>query len=444
MPTIPCKSAVYHPPVGAYFFVNVQYFRRFSVPHCVMKHTLALLCLLALALAGRAQHQLPNPGFELWDGGVTSEPTHWNSFASSDGSFSSLADSPHHYRRNGGRPGSDGSHYLTIYTTSILGIKANGNMTTGRIHAGSMSASSSDNYNHTQRSNASHCQPFSGTPDSLYVWVSFYASSASAQAQVSAILHGDNDFRAPNQENRPDLYCGKAQARFTRTTGSPTEPHWQLLKVPFLYDGQSDPRYLLVNLTTNATPGGGSANDSLSIDDIRFVYSAWLNDILVDGRPIDGFRKGRTDYTVHVDEPRLLADPNLFVVPEARDASVAIDRQPLDDTSSLVTLTVTAEDTHTVRTYHLTLTTGHPAGASHLDIQPPTSDLQPLTFFPNPASGRITVRAAADVSLLDCSGRRLQHFKNQNSEFTIDLSGLPAGTYLLHSQGLTRTLVKHR
>ena len=88
MPTIPCKSAVYHPPVGAYFFDNVQYFRRFSVPHCVMKHTLALLCLLALALAGRAQHQLPNPGFELWDGGVTSEPTHWNSFATSDGTFS--------------------------------------------------------------------------------------------------------------------------------------------------------------------------------------------------------------------------------------------------------------------------------------------------------------------------------------------------------------------
>ena len=65
--------------------------------------------------------------------------------------------------------------------------------------------------------------------------------------------------------------------------------------------------------------------------------------------------------------------------------------------------------------------------------------------FPNKKDSDFeTVRAAADVSLLDCSGRRLQHFKPQNSEFTIDLSGLPAGTYLLHSQGLTRTLVKHR
>ena len=410
-----------------------------------MKKMIFAIWMMAVGIMCGAQHQLPNPGFEDWDGsGNSSEPAHWNSFASADGTWAGAASSPHHYRRNGGRPGSAGSHYLTIYTKSILGIKANGNMTTGRIHAGSMSASSSDNYNYTQRSNANHSQPFSGTPDSMYVWVSFYAASASSKAQVSAILHGDNDFRAPNQENRPDLYCGKAQVSFTRTTGSTTNLQWQLMKVPFLYDGQSEPRYLLVNLTTNATPGSGSADDSLSIDDIEFIYSAWLNDILVDGRPIEGFRKGRLEYTVHVDEPRLLAAPNLFVVPEAGDASVDIACQPLDDTSSLVTLTVTAEDTHTVRIYRLTLTTGHPAGASHLDLQPPTSNLQPLTFFPNPAFDRITVRAAAEVSLLDCSGHLLQHFENQNSEFTIDLSGLPAGTYLLHTQGHTRPLVKHR
>ena len=411
-----------------------------------MKHTLIILCLLAAAFMCRAQHQLPNPGFEQWDGGITSEPTHWNSFASSDGTFSGLADSPHHYRRNGGRPGSDGSHYLTVYTKSILGIKANGNMTTGRIHAGSMSASSSDNYNYTQRANASHCQPFVGTPDSMYVWVSFYASSESSQAQVSAIVHGVNDFRAPNEEGNPNLYCGKAHARFARTTASRSEMQWQQMRVPFVYDGRSEAAYILVNITTNATPGGGSADDSLSVDDIEFVYSAWLNDILVDGRPIDGFSKGRTDYTVHVDEPRLLADPNLFVVPEARDASVDIACQPLDDTSSLVTLTVTAEDTHTVRTYRLTLTTGHPAGASHLDLQPPTSDLRPLTFFPNPTVGPLTIEAepGSEVRLTDLQGRLISRFTIHTSQFKVDLAPLPAGTYLLHHAHRATPIVKQR
>ncbi len=71
-----------------------------------MKKALFLTAALAMALSGAAQYQLPNGGFEEWDGGETSEPAHWNSFASSDGSFASLASSPHHYRRNGGRPGS--------------------------------------------------------------------------------------------------------------------------------------------------------------------------------------------------------------------------------------------------------------------------------------------------------------------------------------------------
>ena len=49
------------------------------------------------------------------------------------------------------------------------------------------SAASSDNYNYTQRSNADHSLAFTGTPDSMYVWVSYYAASGSSQGQVSAI-----------------------------------------------------------------------------------------------------------------------------------------------------------------------------------------------------------------------------------------------------------------
>lgn len=396
--------------------------------------------MLAACLAVGAQYQLPNPGFEQWDGGSTSEPTHWNSFATSDGSYSSLASSPHHYRRDGGRPGTEGSHYLTIYTKSIVGIKANGNMTTGRIHAGSMSASSSDNYNYTQRSNANHSQPFTGTPDSMYVWVSFYAASAASQAQVSAIVHGDNDFRAPNQENNADLYCGKAQARFTRTTSSASVMQWQQVKVPFVYDGHSEARYLLVNITTNATPGSGSANDSLSIDDIEFVYSAWLTGILVDGHPIGGFRQELLDYTVHVDDAGMLSSCVLEGIPEAADATVSTTLQPVDDTTSLALLTVTAEDGITVRTYRITLTTGHPEGAAPLGI----ADAHPrmgFTCYPNPVADRLTVEAHGEVRLCTLTGRLLQRHQVRGSA-TLDLSALPSGTYLLRCNGATQKVVK--
>ena len=397
-----------------------------------MKKSIILVFALAAALCAEAQYQLPNGGFEQWDGNaLDAEPSHWNSFATSDGSYASLASSPHHYRRNGGRPGSDGSKYLTIYTKSIIGVKANGNMTTGRIHAGSMSATGSDNYNYTQRSNADHCQPFSGTPDSMYLWVSFYASSASSQAQVAAVIHGNTDFRSPNHEGDASLYCGKAVARFSRTTSSAGSMHWQQLKVPFVYDGSSSANYLLVNMTTNYTPGDGAANDSLSIDDIVFIYSAWLNALTVGGVPVEGFDKGVMNYSLHVDN----LDVDVNAVAEVADAAVTIGREAVNDTTVLVTVDVVAEDNVTMHRYTLTLTTGTPA----VGINPvaPAS----LQLYPNPTANAVAVHASGEVVLCDLSGRIIMKHISLG-QTTFDLSKLPAGTYVVRCGGVSARVVK--
>lgn len=402
-----------------------------------MKKVLLAVLALVVAATAAAQYQLPNPGFEQWDGNNTSEPTHWNSFATSDGSFAGLASSPHHYRRNGGRPGSTGSHFLTIYTQSILGIKANGNMTTGRIHAGSTSASSSDNYNYTQRSNADHCQPFGGTPDSMYVWVSFYAESGSSEAQVSAILHGDNDFRSPNNEGNTSLYRGKAVARFTRTTSSATTYQWQQLKVPFVYSGTSGANYMLVNITTNAVPGSGAANDSLSVDDIEFIYSAWLTGISVDGVPVDGFSKSQFAYYVHVDDTASLRTAVVEATAEVADASVSVSRQMTDDSTAVVTVTVAAEDGVTVRTYTVTLyasTGGAPVAVSAVSPER-------LTVYPNPVRDMLRVEADGEVRLTTLDGREVLRATVRGTA-NLDLGRIPAGVYLLHHQGAVDRIVR--
>ena len=400
-----------------------------------MKRTLFFASLIVVALACQAQYQLPNPGFEQWDGtSATAEPSHWNSFASSDGSYASMASAPHHYHRQGGRPGSTGSSYLTIYTKSILGIKANGNMTTGRIHAGALSASSSDNYNYTQRSNADHRQPFTGTPDSMYVWVSFYAASSSSQAQVTAYLHGDNDFRSPNDEGNTSLYRGIAQRSFTRTTTSASSMQWQQLKVPFVYSGSSTANYMLINLTTNATPGGGAADDSLSIDDIEFVYSAWLSGITVGGEPIDGFEKGVMAYSLHVDDLEAEVDATT----EVSDATVTVSRQTVSDTTVLVTIDVVAEDNTTMLTYTVTLSSGAPA----VGITQPLNQLaSQMHVYPNPATDKVSVEADGCVEMYDMYGRRLSS-SNVRGCTTMSLDGMPAGIYLLRCGGTTTRIVK--
>ena len=99
--------------------------------------------------------------------------------------------------------------------------------------------------------------------------------------------------------------------------------------------------------------------------------------------------------------------------------------------------------------------TPDPAAIAPSDLQPPTSDFLP-TIHPNPTTGLFNVEfrnlnfeGAATLQLLDLEGRLLKEFEIpnskfeiQNSKFTIDITPLPAGTYLLRAAGATRRVVK--
>ena len=410
-----------------------------------MKQNFITFALLGLAtmftsmLQAQNTFQLPNAGFEEWDGtGLSDEPTHWNSFASSDGSWAALASSPHHYHRYGNRPGGTGSSYLTIYTQSIIGIKANGNMTTGRIHAGSMSASSSDNYNYTERSNADHSLPFTATPDSMYVWVSFFAYHTVSEAQVEAILHGDNDFRAPNDVSDPSKYKGRAVIHTTRTTEYPDQMGWTLLKAAFNYNGTSTGNYMLVNMTTNNTPGAGEGDDSLSIDDIVFIYSAWLNGINVDGTPVADFDKGHFDYTVRLADTSRLGTAAVEAITEVSDATVNMTRERLSDTTAKVTITVTAEDSVTVRVYSVMLTA--PTEPAPVGIAE-TEDVTTVKVYPNPAQSILNIVAEGEVTITDMRGSVMTTHQCHGTT-QIDISNLPQGAYIIRTTSGSQRFIK--
>ena len=403
------------------------------------KSTIILFAVTFLCGWAMAQnsYQLPNPSFEQWDGGDESEPTHWNTFSTSDGSYASLASSNHHYRRSGHRPGGTGDYYLTIYTTSIIGIKANGNMTTGRVHAGAMSASSSENYNYTQRSNSDHCQPFTATPDSLYVWVSFYAESNSSIAQITAIIHGDVDYKSPNDDGDFSLYKAMALARTTRTTSSASQMQWTQLKVPFKYVGSSEASYILVNMTTNYMPGEGAKNDSLSIDDMEFIYSAWLTDLKFRGRTVDGFGKANFDYTVHVDDINNLSPNDITYSTEVDDATVNVEVLQLNsDTIAEIVVTVTAEDGTTQKVYTIRATT-----SNTVSLQVPESEA--FSIYPNPASETLTIEGNSEITIIDIQGRDVIR-KEVKGRADIDISGLPKGVYMVRdNKGQSKKIVKN-
>jgi hypothetical protein len=241
--------------------------------------TLFTTCiLLSLSLSAQFGTQFDNSGFEEWTTRQTKsvvEPVHWHSGGTATGTFAGFLSNQIEPSAQT-RPGSSGSKGVRIFPTSVLGITANGNMTNGRMNAGSMSATGSGNYNYTQRSESAYNTPISAVPDSIAVWVCFRSESRTQKAQLRAIVHGDADYKfiADGTEEPANMLVASARRSFTRTSTANGAYNWTRISVPFVKDGPcNDPRYILFTITTNEIPGQGSTNDDLFVDDIELIYN---------------------------------------------------------------------------------------------------------------------------------------------------------------------------
>ena len=284
-----------------------------------------ILCFSAFCFFGtlNAQtqpiYQLPNGGFEeewypeiynpLIGQSVTYfVPTGFYTFGTASGSLASTAAGERCGRSTDVRAGATGNFSLRLFSNTVLGVRANGNVTTGRINAGSMTANNQDNYNYTNYQSApKHVQEFTGTPDSLRFWVKYLpgrsgATNTTDRGRVRVYIHGTGECRDapqyPSGMTETQLYYGKAMKEFYKEDGG-----WHCYKVPFEYTGTNTQKnangnyYVLLSMTTNATPGGGANSaDQVWFDDIEFIYSAWLTDLKVNGETIDGFQKKLLTY----------------------------------------------------------------------------------------------------------------------------------------------------
>ena len=239
---------------------------------------LLIISFISLNLSAQYGPQLDNRGFEQWTNRV-SEPTHWHSGGTASGTFSSWVSSQIEQSTQT-RPGSSGTKSVRLYPESVWGVTANGNLTNGRMNAGSMSATGSGNYNYTQRSQTAFNTPITQLPDSLTLWVCFRCQSTSDKAQVKAVVHGDADYKiiADGTEEPMDKHVATALSSFTRTSAANGAYTWRRLSIPFQNTGPcTDVRYILMTATTNETPGSGSTSDDLFVDDILLVYNPTLN-----------------------------------------------------------------------------------------------------------------------------------------------------------------------
>ena len=244
-------------------------------------HNATLSCIIwmggslpLLAQPHNGTEQLPNRGFEIYDneGSDNIEPWGWNSFMSAKtaGGLVDMGKAKRLDKMNGGRPGSKGNFFLKVYSNAVLGVVANGNVTTGRINMGSTTPTDASNHNFSDLASEGFFWRQTTVPDSLVVWIWFRPQNSSDECQINLLIHNENWTRDPGT-NRSEVVA-QAKINTAATDG------WQRISVPFVRTGATnDARYILASITTNKTPGGGQGGDEIYIDDMFFVYNPTLN-----------------------------------------------------------------------------------------------------------------------------------------------------------------------
>lgn len=293
----------------------------------------ALLC--ATWMNAQGVYQIPNSDFENW--ASNKEPGNgWNSFNSARiddlGSFLggiAKSQSPNPQKVEG----YNGTVGVKLYSKSIVGAKANGNLTTGKINMGSTTPSNAKNYNYTDLSSGAHSLQFAGTPDAVSCMAKF-KSGGSPNGRGQFILHDKYGYKDPETSNDAGYESHKiALAAIV----IPETSDWKYFEAKFDYTGNVAPvgeQYMLASFTTNPTPGG-SADDELILDDVRLIYYSELASLNYDGQ--DYFQQGNTNYTIDAlyDESKLTCTSN------GKGATI---EKSYDEASAVLTITVKGND----------------------------------------------------------------------------------------------------
>lgn len=330
---------------------------------------------------GNGGYQIENSGFENFhtatyvDGKnkyTSDEPNAWHSFNSgiATGSLSFLTK---YALQNGNtsvsddvRPGSTGTKSVAIKSSIVMGFQpANGTMTTGRLQAGSTTATDAANCSFLDMSSTDtdgNGDPFytvlNGRPDALSLWVKYKQGQVNEQypyATVSAVITDGTRYQDPEDKAYTNVVA-KAQDKTIESKGF----EWQNLVIPFDYtsyaSNDAQAKALLVTISTNAQPGVGSNDaenpDMIIVDDISLVYNSHLASLKVKGTEVEGFDKNVLSYdlkgegAISVDDIEAVSDGQGAYVTKALEGT---------DKGVKVTITVTSNDLKTTNVYTLNI-----------------------------------------------------------------------------------------
>lgn len=283
--------------------------------------------------------QFLNGGFENYEVGENAEvkypfhvePYNWHGFESADGDWASLVSgTPHTFISDSIAPGSTGQHSVLLTSVDMWLAIANGTLTTGRLHAGAVSADDPKNNAYLDMSKedvdkykAPFYQYMDGTPDSLAVWVKFIQGTPQEDhpyATISTVITDGTYYQEPCNTEYANILGVARNNKIVTNNGE-----WQRLVIPFDYDSYKqngvEGKAILATISTNADPGCGST-DSLYVDDIQLIYNNGVKSISFKGNTKEITDQSNvavtfagSDEQVSFDDITVTTTPNSFAFP---------------------------------------------------------------------------------------------------------------------------------
>ena len=315
--------------------------------------------------------QLQNGGFEEWhkvnaSDATENEPNAWHHIMSATGNFASIVNKTQHvFPTDDVRPGTTGKKAVKMESSSVLGISANGTITTGRMKAGSYTASDPNNCTFMDLSLTDvdgngqlFANNIAGEPTALHFWYKFKmgarntGNAANKTASVNALLTDGTYCQDPADKEYDNIV---AVAKDVTSMGD-TNGEWKEMTVNFSYkDVDVSPASLLITFSTCAVAGGGSSDnndpDVLYIDDVELVYAPLPVALNIFDIPVEGFSADKTTYNVTV--PEVPTDMDIdFECENGWSYSLS----SFNDQSNVLTVNLYNEDLKFQKAYTLNLT----------------------------------------------------------------------------------------
>lgn len=308
--------------------------------------------------------QLPNGDMEAWNDSIK-EPLHWHSFMTAYGTYAAMSRGLAKLNKSTNvHAGSTGSYsaVMTAGKVPLLPIIANGTMTNGRLKAGSMSAT--DRQNHAEMCVDStsvdpngdlYYMPLYAKPDKFNVWLKYKQGTpnSSWRANVSVKTFDGSYYQEPD----PDVtYTNLSGGIVGGQDVAPCD--WTLFSFPFDYDSYAangaETKAIFVDFATNVTPGTGSANDSLYVDDMELVYLGAMTDLRYQGTTIAGWNPAVTTYSIEVAGAPSLDDFTATI--EGVSAVLTKSMEQTSDNTYRIAISVVSGDMQQAACYIITAT----------------------------------------------------------------------------------------